>query len=58
MSGEDAELASAYSDFHKAVEHEQSIIQTLTFVGVGEVNRSLEQSKGMYKQLDSHFSAA
>ncbi|CAI7636162.1 unnamed protein product [Penicillium palitans] len=45
VSGEDAELASAYSDFHKAVEHEQSIIQTLTFVGVGEVNRSLEQSK-------------
>ncbi|KGO73285.1 hypothetical protein PITC_085840 [Penicillium italicum] len=53
VSGEDAELASAYSDFRKAVEHEQSIIRTLTFVRVGETNLSLEQSKGIYKQLEA-----
>ncbi|KAJ5302288.1 hypothetical protein N7508_007151 [Penicillium antarcticum] len=51
VSGEDVELASAYDKFHQMVKREQELIVTLTFVEVGEANRSLKQSERVYKQL-------
>lgn len=56
MSGEDDDLASAYNDFHKKVEREQNMIGILTYVEVGEANRSLKQSERVYKQLGGTFS--
>lgn len=56
VSGEDAELASAYNDFHKMVEREQSLIGILTLAEGVEANRSLKQSEQLYKQLGSTFS--
>jgi hypothetical protein len=56
VSGEDAELASAYNDFHKLVEREQSLIGILTLAEGVEANRSLKQSERLYKQLGSTFS--
>jgi len=56
VSGEDVELASAYNDFHKMVEREQSMIAMLTLVEGVEANRSLKQSERVYKQLGSTFS--
>jgi len=65
VSGEDAELKSAYERFHKTVEQEQDIVIKAILTGVEELKRensavhaNIRTSLVLAERLDTHLGTA